>query len=73
MGESSSSSFDQIHNVHNDSQSIPKSESILVLNIKNSKLFKNKIVGSVDYNRRLPCDANFYKLIENMNNRRRIC
>ena len=61
-GESSSSSFDQIQNVHNENHSIPKSKSIPVLSIKSRKLFKDKIVSSLDYNRKLPDDDDLLKL-----------
>ena len=33
-----------------------------MLNIKNSKLFKHKIVSSVDYNKKLPDHTEFLKL-----------
>ena len=62
VGETSSSSFSQIHNKQTEKHSIPKSKFIPVLNIKNSKLFKDKIISSVDYNKKLPDHTEFLKL-----------
>jgi hypothetical protein len=42
--------------------SISKSKDIPVLNLKNSKLFKDKLVSSVDYNKKLPDHNEFVKL-----------
>jgi prefoldin subunit 5 len=62
VGESSSSLSDQVQDEKKESKSISKSKDIPVLNLKNSKLFKDKLVSSVDYNKKLPDHNEFVKL-----------
>ena len=62
VGETSSSLSDHVQDEKKESQSISTSKDIPVLNLKRSKLFKDKLVSSVEYTKKLPDHNEFVKL-----------
>ena len=62
VGKTSSSPSVQVQNEQTENHLIPKSKDTPLLNLKNTKMFKDNLVSSVYYNKKLPDHTEFLKL-----------